>query len=297
MLHGESLGLLLGAVALGAVHGIEPGHGWPVAASYALDQTNKWVYGFAASFIIGVGHLVSSIAMVGVFFYAKDYFNLTQVNEPITIAGGIQIGGPVSLVAGVLLIALGIREYVHGHAHGGHDDDHDSGGHDNHGDSHDHEHGSDEYQHDSEEHHSSTLEEGRSHGHAHDSSHDHEGDGVLSRLKGFVPFVGGHSHSHNDPDAAADRGLLGIAWFAFVLGFAHEEEFEIIALCAGSNHCLELMSAYALTVILGIVSLTMLLIAGYHHSEEKVERYTPYLPAFSAVVLIIMGVGFIIGLF
>ncbi len=38
-------------------------------------------------------------------------------------------------------------------------------------------------------------------------------------------------------------------------------------------------------------------IAGYHRHEEKVEEYTPYLPAFSAAVLIIMGVGFIIGVF
>jgi ABC-type nickel/cobalt efflux system permease component RcnA len=77
MLHNEALGLLVGAVALGAVHGVEPGHGWPVAASYALGQANKWVYGFAASFILGVGHLVSSIAMVGAFFYAKSYFQLS----------------------------------------------------------------------------------------------------------------------------------------------------------------------------------------------------------------------------
>jgi nickel/cobalt exporter len=251
MLHGEALGLLLGAVALGAVHGIEPGHGWPVAASYALDQANKWVYGFAASFILGIGHLISSIAMVGVFFYAKDYFNLTQVNEPIRLVGNVFLGGPVSVVAGILLIALGIREYQHGHSH-----DHDNG-----------------------------------------NSHDHDDGGLISRLKGFIPFGGGHSHSHEDLDDAADRGLLGIAWFAFLLGFAHEEEFEIIALCAGSNYCLELMSAYAITVIVGIVGLTMLLIAGYQHYEEKVEQYTPYLPAFSAVILIIMGVGFIIGVF
>src|SRR6056297_868773 len=121
MLHGEALELLIGAVALGAIHGIEPGHGWPVAASYALDQTNKWVYGFAASFILGLGHLISSIAMVAVFFYAKGYFNLTQVNDPIPVdlfSTTIFIGGPVSLVAGVLLIALGIREYFYGHSHG-----------------------------------------------------------------------------------------------------------------------------------------------------------------------------------
>ena len=224
----DDAGLLVGAVALGAVHGVEPGHGWPVAASYALDRTNKWLYGFAASFILGVGHLISSIAMVGAFFYAKSYFNLTQINEPLTIVTGIRIGGPVSLVAGVLLIGLGVREYRHGHSH------------DTHG--------------------------------------------------------GEHSHQHESHDDVAERGLLGIAWFAFLLGFAHEEEFEIIALCAGSNRCLGLMSAYAATVIIGIVGLTMLLIAGYQHHEQKVEQYAPYLPAFSAAVLFTMGLGFITGL-
>jgi ABC-type nickel/cobalt efflux system permease component RcnA len=296
MLHGEAFGLLLGSVALGAVHGIEPGHGWPVAASYALDQSNKWLYGFAASLILGVGHLISSIAMVGAFFYAKEYFELTQVNEPITVLGGIQVGGPVSLVAGVLLVALGVREYVHGHSHGAHD-------HGGHGD---HSHGGDHGRADGRGHadgqnHADHHEHASSHGHADDhghADHDHyDGGGLLSRLKWFLPFVGGHSHSHGPPDEAADRGLFGIAWFAFVLGFAHEEEFEIIALCAGSNHCLELMSAYAFTVVVGIVGLTMLLIAGYERHEERVEKYAPYLPVFSAAVLVVMGVGFVAGLF
>lgn len=333
MLHNEALSLLIGAVVLGAVHGIEPGHGWPVAAAYALDQTNKWFYGFASSLILGVGHLISSLAMVAVFFYAKAYFNLTQVNQPITIFGGIQIGGPVSLVAGVLLILLGIREYF-GHSHGhSHSDDysHDGHSHDDehsHGDSHAHEEGHDHehshshdddqspgvgHSHDNGQSHDMMLltpENRRSHDEQdHDHQHDHEeqshehsehsenNSGVLARLKGvFTGGVHSHDHSHGDFDDAANRGLLGIAWFAFILGFAHEEEFEIIALCAGSDYCLELMSAYAITVILGIVSLTMLLVAGYTHYEERVERYTPYLPLFSAVVLIVMGLGFITGL-
>ncbi|MEF8779720.1 MAG: hypothetical protein V5A46_03455 [Haloferacaceae archaeon] len=290
MLHTEALGLLVGAVALGAVHGIEPGHGWPVAASYALDQTNKWLYGFAASFILGLGHLVSSIAMVAVFFYAKSYFNLTQVNEPIELVNGVFLGGPVSIVAGVLLILLGIREYRHGHSHGEHG--HESG----HGHTHDH---GDHSHGDAAPHESVLTDVGHhDHGDGHDHGHSHDdGGGLLARVKGYLPFVGGHSHSHGSLDEATDRGLLGIAWFAFLLGFAHEEEFEIIALCAGSNYCLELMSAYALTVIVGIVGLTMLLIAGYEHYEETVEQYTPYLPAFSATVLIVMGLGFIVGVF
>jgi len=289
----ENFGLFAGAVALGAVHGIEPGHGWPVAASYALDKANKWFYGLLAGLIIGVGHLVSSIAMVAVFFYAKSYFELTQVDEPLTVPGGIEIGGPVSVVAGVLLIALGVREYFHGHSHGGghsHDHGEDAG----HSHAHDGDH--DGHSHDHESTHS--HDHGSEHSHDHGSDpHGHGPDSatVRDRLKSVLPFVGGHSHGQ--PSGADGRGLLSIAWFAFVLGFAHEEEFEIIALCAGSTHCLELMLAYALTVILGIVSLTTLLIAGYHRSEERVEQYTPYLPLFSAAVLTVMGVGFVLGVF
>ncbi|TKX84661.1 hypothetical protein EXE43_17700 [Halorubrum sp. SS5] len=284
MLHNDALSLLLGAVVLGAVHGVEPGHGWPVAAAYALDQTNKWLYGFVSSLIIGVGHLISSLAMVAVFFYAKSYFSLTQINEPVTLFSGIQIGGPVSLVAGILLILLGIREYT-GHSH---DDGHSHGeaGHTDEA----HEHG-----HETEH----THEDGHDHGNVHD--HDHETastaiSGGFTRVKNRITG-GGHSHDHGELNQAAERGLFGIAWFAFILGFAHEEEFEIIAMCAGSQYCLELMSVYAITVILGIVGLTMLLVAGYTHYEEKVEQYTPYLPLFSAVVLILMGLGFITGLY
>ncbi|WP_372480014.1 hypothetical protein ACAH01_01470 [Halomicrobium sp. HM KBTZ05] len=296
MVYFEGAGLLIGAIALGAIHGIEPGHGWPVAASYALDQTNKWAYGFAASLILGVGHLVSSIAMVGAFFYAKEYFSLTQVNEPMTVFGGLQIGGPVSLVAGVLLIALGLREYLSGHTHGT------SAGHD-HDDGHDHGHTHDTDDGHEGHHHAGTDD----HGHEIDGSHEHHSESdehaqsreradrsLVDRLKTVAPFVGG-GHAHGEMDT--DRGLLGIAWFAFVLGFAHEEEFEIIALCAGSDACLELMSAYALTVVVGIVGLTMLLIAGYQRCEERVERYAPYLPVFSAVVLVVMGIGFVTGIF
>lgn len=71
MLYTEAFGLLIGAVALGAIHGVEPGHGWPVTATYALNRTNEWFYGLVSSFILGVGHLLSSLIMVAVFFYAN----------------------------------------------------------------------------------------------------------------------------------------------------------------------------------------------------------------------------------
>ncbi|AEM56772.1 hypothetical protein HISP_05925 [Haloarcula hispanica N601] len=294
MAYSKALGLFLGAIALGAVHGLEPGHGWPVAASYALDQSNAWLSGFAASLLLGVGHLVSSIAMVFAFFYAKAYFDLTQANEPLELAAGVHIGGPVSIVAGCLLIVLGIREYRYGHDHG-HGDaaethDHQAAS------GHDHEHG--EVNANSHTDSNSQDHQHQHHGHSHGSNHSHGDDsgGLWSRVFGRLPLVGGHSHAHNGLDDAADRGLFGIAWFAFLLGFAHEEEFEIIALCAGSPYCLELMSAYAATVIVALVGLTMALIAGYQQHEAAVERYTPYLPLVSAVVLVTMGLGFVAGM-
>jgi len=119
----------------------------------------------------------------------------------------------------------------------------------------------------------------------------------LCPLQGAIPFGGEHSHLHDDLGDIADRGLFGIVWFAFLLGFAHDAESEIIGLCAGSTHCLELVGVYAITGITGIIELSMLLIAGYGHYEEQFKQYTPYLPAFSLVLLLITGAGFIIGVF
>ena len=45
--------LFAGAIGLGLVHGAEPGHGWPVPATYALDRPNKWRDGCPASALLG----------------------------------------------------------------------------------------------------------------------------------------------------------------------------------------------------------------------------------------------------
>jgi len=254
---------LAGAVGLGLVHGAEPGHGWPVAATYALDRPNKWASGLAASTVLGVGHLISSLAVVGAFFVLKSGVGLGPTRWMDYVAGG-------------LLILLGVREYYHGHSHGGHSHDH--------GD-HSHEHGD---EHSGEHDHAH-------HGHDHHNHDDEDDAGILARIRGVLPGSG-HSHDQDDGlESAADEGIWSIAVTAFVLGFAHEEEFEIIALCAGSSLCLELMTAYALAVIVGIVGLTLLLVAGYERSEERVERLAEHFPTISAVVLVAMGLGFLAG--
>ncbi len=48
------------ASSIGLLHGFEPGHGWPVAAIYALSQRRRWLSGTAAGLIIALAHLVSA---------------------------------------------------------------------------------------------------------------------------------------------------------------------------------------------------------------------------------------------
>lgn len=245
-----TIGVFLGAILLGFVHGVEPGHGWPVAASYALARPNKWLSGIAAGLVLGGGHLISSLAVVAAFFLAKEYFELARFTEPVTVVG-IQLGGPIGVVAGLLLLWLGVREYRHWRSR----DD-----------------GSDQ-----------------SHGH----SHGHGGDHGHAEVD---VAAGGDDHDGAILGEVPERGLVGLAGFAFALGFVHEEEFEIIGLCLGSTYCLELMLVYALAVLITLVALTLLLIAGYYRYEERVERYVDVLPTISAVVLVAIGVGFILGL-
>ncbi|AUV84514.1 hypothetical protein C2R22_23515 (plasmid) [Salinigranum rubrum] len=257
------LGLALGASVLGLTHGLAPGHGWAIAASYALDKPNKWFYGAASSLILGIGHLISSIAMVVVYFWALSYLGLTQIPW-------------MNYVAGTLLIALGIWQYFNGHDHTAPD----------HGDDH-----SDHHEHDDHD-----------HGHTYDHGHTHSGDesrGWIARVRWIVPFVGqsDHSHSHDHLEETSDRGLFGMAALAFALGFTHNEEFDIIAICTGSTYCLELMLLYSLAVITSLVGVTLLLVAGYQRYEDRLEDYAEYLPAFTAAILIVMGVGFVLGVF
>ena len=110
---------------------------------------------------------------------------------------------------------------------------------------------------------------------------------------------GGHAHHHHpdgaEPSAAA--GLGALAAFAFTLGFAHEEEFQIIALCAGSEHCLALMMTYAMAVIGALVALTLLLIAGMERFRHRLEHAQRGLTFLSAAILGGMGIGFLAGIF
>lgn len=273
------IGLVVGVVAIGVVHGVLPDHGWPIAATYGLNRSRTWLYGAAAALVLGVGHLISSIALVVAYFWFSRFAAFAE--------------GPwMRYVAGTMLVLLGIHEYRTGGHGTGHTHDHDTTH--NHGTTHDHAGGSD---HD----HADGSDDGHDSKHGHDSTHGHElgrspgrpTNGWLARIRNRL-FGGNHRHLREED---AERGIAALGTTALLLGFAHEEPIQILAICAGTAYCLELMFVYSLAVIVAILVPTLVLIAGYERHRETVERYTPYLPLLTATVLVAMGLAFIAGVF
>jgi hypothetical protein len=202
------------AATIGALHGVEPGHGWPVAATYALGRPRPWASGTLAGVIIGGAHLVSSFAVVALFELLNRWIDLTETGWT----------GPV---AGLALIVMGIVQWRRGgHTHG-----------------------------------------------SNSQGHDH------------LPAA----------ENVDEKGLLGIAIFAFALGFAHEEEFAIVALCAGRANCWGVMAVYAIAVAGVILGLTLVSLAAIARFRQRFERSRGRLTRISGGILIAMGVAYAVG--
>ena len=123
----------------------------------------------------------------------------------------------------------------------------------------------------------------RQHGHNHPSNpeieHEHEHE---------HPRQGKHTHKHKHRAAVA-LSLLGLASFAFILGFAHEEEIALLALAAGGLNAWVLMVAYGVAVLLGLIVATIAGVKLYKQFQPKLSRYEKYIPKISAVLLVVMA--------
>lgn len=123
----------------------------------------------------------------------------------------------------------------------------------------------------------------RQHGHNHPGNpeieHEHEHE---------HPDKGQHTHKHRHKAAVA-LSLMGLASFAFILGFAHEEEIALLALVAGGLNAWILMLAYGVSVLLGLMVVTILGVKIYEQFQPKLARYEKYIPKVSSLLLILMA--------
>ncbi len=93
-----------------------------------------------------------------------------------------------------------------------------------------------------------------------------------------------------------DVSLRGIALLAIILGFAHEEEFMILAFIIGGVEPIPLIIIYSLAVTISITSLTLLAIRAFDVIERKIKGLARYMPRITGAVLALMAILFLIGL-
>jgi len=230
-------GVLLGAIAFGLLHGINPSHGWTLAILYSLKSRKPMLNGILSSSILSGGHFLSSIVLVVGYVVATTFVKMPHIY--------FQYGAAVALVILAYIFwkekSEDFTETQHGHLH------------DN----------------------TELL--------IHEHTHWHNG-------------IGYHSHIHTHQTRKI-LGLKALAVFALVLGFAHEEQFVILALAAGGHNPLLLMVAYAISVSAALIGVTMLGIKVFTYFQHRILHYTKYLPKISAIILAVMAVGFAVGIF
>jgi nickel/cobalt transporter (NicO) family protein len=223
----------VGVSTLGLLHGLEPGHGWPVAVLYSARQKKPLVSAVLSASVIGTGHLISSVAVVGAYVLFRTLFDF---NAPW-----------LKYVAAGILLILAYRLYME-----------------------------------------KADEMEKQHGHVHpdlpDIEHEHEHE---------HPGQGKHTHIHKHSTGVA-LSLWGLATFAFILGFAHEEEFALLALVTSGVNAWILMLSYALAVLVGLIIVTAVSVKLYKAIQPKLIRYERYVPKISAAILAIMAIVIVI---
>ncbi len=221
---------------IGILHGLEPGHGWPIAMLYAGSRPHPLTRAFVSSLIISTAHLVSSITVVATFVILNMFlgFSLPYIN----------------IITGIALTILGIKFLI--------------------------EKPNDEIQ--------------KNHGHLHDDF-----DGGKHIHKHSHLDIGIHSHKHKHVKRMF-LSLTGIAVFALILGFVHEEEFTLLAFAVGGIDPLTLMLTYALSVMIALIGVTLVAVKIYSKIDKKMKKFEGLIPKISGVILLFTAIIFFLGI-
>lgn len=229
----ETFSIYIGVIAVGFLHGLEPGHGWPIAFLYSIRRETPMLYGLLTSGILASFHFLSSIAVVVVYVIVSAFI-------PINLAF-------LNYIAAAVLFLMAImfwREKVE----------------DEMGKQHEHLHGNEE-----------ALE--------HEHEHKH---------------LNGETHIHFHQHAKSIKiSISALIIYSFLLGFAHEEEFALLALIAAGLDPWLLMISYALAVSGGLIGITLLCLQLYKIFLPKLQKYQKYIPKISAIILVVMAVLFL----
>ncbi len=79
------------------------------------------------------------------------------------------------------------------------------------------------------------------------------------------------------------------------MGFAHEEEFALLALAVGGVNPVLMMVSYGLAVAAGLIGVTILGVKMYERVKARISRYEKYIPKISGLILIVMAIALLVG--
>ena len=133
------------------------------------------------------------------------------------------------------------------------------------------------------------------HGHLHNDDFDLKYDASHEHTH-WHKNIGYHSHEHIH-QIRKSPSLKSMTSLAFILGFAHEEEFVILAIAAGSGgNPLAIMIAYASSVAIALIGITLVFFKVFKHFQHRIIYYSKYLPKISSLLIAFMALGFAVGL-
>jgi len=231
-----SVSAYFGVMLIGSLHGLEPGHGWPVAFLYSVKRERPMVIGLVTSGILAFFHFSSSIAAAAAYVLLSTLFYF-----PTTILKYVGAG---------ILVVLAIsfwREKVE-----------------------------DEFE----------AQHGHLHGNPEEIEHEHEHE-----------HPGGERHIHvHRHSKSVKLSLTGIALYAFMLGFAHEEEFALLALAVGGVNPWLLMIVYGFAVSVSLIGVTLVCIKAFQYFLPRIQKYAKYVPKISAITLLILAAAFVLNI-
>ncbi len=125
-----------------------------------------------------------------------------------------------------------------------------------------------------------TTQHGHLHGNTEPLEHEHE-----HTHPNQLPHTHMHKHQKSTP-----LTLSGIALYAFILGFAHEEQFALLALVVGNVNPWILMIIYGLAVTASLIGITLLCIKAYEWFAPRLQRIAKFIPKITAITLFLLAV-------
>jgi len=114
--------------------------------------------------------------------------------------------------------------------------------------------------------------------------------------KHYHEDIGEHTHFHRHFENRT-LNLKSIVSFAFLLGFAHEEEFALLGLAFAGINPYVLMITYAVGVYLSLVGITLLSIRIFETIKKRVNDIEKYLPLVNFASFLILAILILIDLF